>query len=402
MSKHKVEITFEPVYEDLFKPYRYKVCYGGRGGGKSWAIGRSLLIQGAKRPLRILCAREVQNSIADSVHFLLVQQIDALGLRGFYKITQNEIRGANGTVFFYKGLRSNIQEIKSTEGIDIAWIEEAQSVSEESWQVLIPTVRKEGSEIWISFNPREESDPTYKRFVVNTPPHSAVHKVSWRDNPFFPDVLKAEKDFLERTDRSMYLHVWEGEPLRISNAVIFKGRYEIAPFETPEGVRFYHGVDWGFANDPTTLIRCFIKDRRLYIDREAYGVGVELDETAQLFDSIDTARRWALKADSARPETISYMRRQGFNISAAKKWQGSVEDGIAYLKSFEKIIIHPRCKHTADEFDHYSYKVDKQTNDILPVVVDANNHCIDGIRYALDGLITNRRAARITNKPEGF
>ena len=141
-------------------------------------------------------------------------------------------------------------------------------------------------------------------------------------------------------------------------------------FETPRDARFYHGCDWGFANDPTTLVRCFVKDRTLYIDREAWAIGCEIDNTPALFDQIDTARRWPIKADNARPETISYMRRQGFNITGAKKWSGSVEDGIEFLKTYD-IVIHPRCKHTIDEFNHYSYKVDKQTGDILPVIVDA-------------------------------
>ena len=154
-------------------------------------------------------------------------------------------------------------------------------------------------------------------------------------------------------------------------------------------MRFYHGADWGFANDPTTLIRCFIDGKRLYIDREAWGIGVEIDNTPALFDTIDTARKWPIKADCARPETISYMRRQGFKVSAAKKWAGSIEDGIEFLKTFE-IIIHPRCQHTIDEFNHYSYKVDKQTGDILPQIVDANNHLCDSLRYSMDGLIKGK------------
>jgi hypothetical protein len=149
--------------------------------------------------------------------------------------------------------------------------------------------------------------------------------------------------------------------------------------------------------DPSTLIRCFIDGRKLYIDREAWGIGVEIDNTPALFDTVETARKWPIKADCARPETISYMRRQGFNISPAKKWQGSIEDGIEFLKTFD-IIIHPRCQHTIDEFNHYSYKVDKQTGDILPQIVDANNHLCDSLRYALDGLIKGHGTMRINSK----
>lgn len=376
MAKRPPTVEFHPVYQDLFRPFRYKIYWGGRGGGKSWAIARALVLLGANKKLRILCAREIQHSIADSVHKLLSEQIYELNLESRYHVTKNAILGKNGTEFIFKGLRFNVREVKSTEGIDICWVEEAQSVSEESWSVLIPTVRKANSEIWLSFNPLDEDDPTYQRFILHTPPNAAVHKVGFRENPWFPDVLRQEMEYLKRVDYEAYLHVWEGEVRRISDAIIFKDKFVVEPFETPDSVRFYHGADWGFAQDPTALVRCFIKDRRLYVDMEAYGVGVELDETGALFDAIPTARKWPIKADSARPETISYMKRAGFNITAARKWQGSVEDGIAFMKSFEKIVLHPRCKHAIDEFGHYSYKVDKQTNDVLPIIVDANNHCI--------------------------
>ena len=196
-------------------------------------------------------------------------------------------------------------------------------------------------------------------------------------------------EWLRSKDYQSYLHIWEGEVRKFSNALVFANYFTVEDFDTPNGVRFYHGADWGFANDPTTLVRCFIDGKRLYIDQEAWGIGVEIDNTPALFNTVDTVRRWPIKADSARPETISYMRRQGFNISAARKWSGSVEDGIEFLKTFE-IVIHPRCKHTIDEFNHYSYKVDKQTGDILPQIVDSWNHCIDALRYSCDGLIKGK------------
>ena len=171
-------------------------------------------------------------------------------------------------------------------------------------------------------------------------------------------------EWLKSRDYQAYLHIWEGEVKRHSNALVFGNYFKVEEFETPQRVRCYHGADWGFANDPTTLIRCFIDGKRLYIDREAWGIGVEIDNTPALFDTIDTARKWPIKADCARPETISYMRRQGFKVSAAKKWAGSIEDGIEFLKTCE-IVVHPRCKHTIDELNHYSYKIDKQTGDIL-------------------------------------
>lgn len=392
-----MQVDIPEAFEELFRPHRYKVYYGGRGSGKSMNIGRALLVLGAKRPLTVLCTREIQTSINDSVHRLLREQIGALGLSSIYHVTQNSIYGNNGTEFIFKGLRFNVREIKSTEGVDVCWVEEAQAVSQESWDVLIPTIRKDGSEIWISFNPLDETDPTYQRFVVSPPDMAYVRKVNFDENPFFPEVLRLEMEWLKSRDYENYLQVWEGEVRKLSNALIFGGRFRVEPFETPNNARFYHGCDWGFANDPTALIRCFVDSRTLYIDAEAWGIGVEIDHTPALFDTVETARKWPIKADSARPETISYMRRQGFNISAAKKWQGSVEDGIEFIKTFD-IVIHPRCVHTIDEFNRYSYKVDKQTGDILPDIVDAYNHCIDSLRYSLDGLIKGHGSMKINPK----
>ena len=387
-------ITFAPAFEELFRPHRYKVFYGGRGSGKSWSVARALLLLGYEKPMRILCAREIQRSISDSVHKLLCEQIEAIGLSGAYTITRDAIRCTSGTEFIFKGLRSNPQEIKSTEGIDICWVEEAAAVSADSWDILIPTVRKPNSEIWLTFNPLDESDPTYQRFVLNAPDDAYVCKVNYDGNPAFPDVLKKEMEWLKSRDYESYLHIWEGEVRKHSNAVIFAGRFRVEEFETPKDARFYQGADWGFASDPSCLVRCFIQDRTIFIDREAWGVGVDLDETPALFDIVETARTWPIKADNARPETISFMRRRGFNISAAKKWAGSIEDGIEFLKSYD-IVIHPRCRHAIDEFNHYSYKVDKQTGDVLPIVVDSFNHIIDATRYALADLMRGRGQMQI-------
>lgn len=403
-------VKFAKPFESLFRPARYKVFYGGRGGAKSWAVARALLLTGLQKTLRILCAREYQTSIADSVHRLLSGQITALGLEAWYSVQKTRIVSRTGTEFIFKGLHHNVIEIKSTEGIDICWIEEAQSVSEDSWQVLIPTIRKPDSEIWITFNPLEESDPTYQRFVLHPPPRSVVQKVSWRDNPWLPDVLHEEMEYMRRVDPDGYMHVWEGETRKISEAIIFKGKYSIRSFQTPKDARFYFGADWGFARDPTALIRAFIVDKTLYIDHEAYGVGVDIDDLARrpgergrsMFDEIPGARNWPIYADSARPETISYVKQRGFNIRAAEKWPGSVEDGVAYLRSFEEIVIHERCKHMAQEARLYRYRVDPQTNEVLPKIEDANNHCWDSLRYALCKYITRRRSNGPLYKPLGY
>lgn len=394
MAMESRRVKFPPAYKFLARPARYKVVYGGRGSAKSWSVARFLIGLGYQKKLRILCAREIQRSISDSVWKLLCEQIDEMGLGAFYLPTRDAIRGINGTEFIFKGLRTNPQEIKSMEGVDICWVEEAQAVSADSWDILIPTIRKPKSEIWITFNPLDATDPTYQKFVVNPPAGAMVRKINYTDNPYFPEVLRNEMEWLKSKDYQSYLHIWEGEVRKFSNALVFANYFRVEDFETPNDARFYHGADWGFANDPTTLVRCFIAGRRLYIDQEAWGIGVEIDKTPALFDTVDTVRRWPIKADSARPETISYMRRQGFNISAARKWPGSVEDGIEFLKTWD-IVIHPRCKHTIDEFNHYSYKVDCQTGDILPKIVDSWNHCIDALRYSCDGLIKGHGGMKI-------
>jgi phage terminase large subunit len=215
-------ITIPQSFQDLFKPHRYKVYYGGRGGAKSESICRALLILAAQKKIRILCARELQGSIQESVHKLLSDIINSNDtLRKFYEIQKATIIGKNGSEFLFKGLKHNITEIKSMANIDICFIEEAEKVSDVSWEVLIPTIRKDSSEIWISFNPKNATDPTYERFVKYPPENAFVKKVSWRDNPFFPEVLNDERKALLAKDEDAYNHVWEGEPDTRRNGAVY-------------------------------------------------------------------------------------------------------------------------------------------------------------------------------------
>lgn len=211
MASLKISLTIPEAFKPLFDPYRYKVFYGGRGSAKSWSVADALIIRAISGTVRILCARELQNSIAESVHKLLSDRIEAHGLSKYFSITNNSIKSLSGSEFFFKGLRSNISEIKSMEGVDICWVEEAQVVSAHSWDTLIPTIRKDGSEIWLTFNPEMETDPTYERFVLHDQPNSIVRHVSYRDNPFFPAVLEQERLALKANDPAAYLNVWEGE-----------------------------------------------------------------------------------------------------------------------------------------------------------------------------------------------
>jgi phage terminase large subunit len=375
--------------ENLFTPNDYKICYGGRGAGRSWSFGRALLIKAAQTPLRILCTRELQTSIRDSVHQLLRDQIGLMGLTG-YQVTEREIRHQNGSLFLFEGLRHNITKIKSLEGVDVCWVEEAEMISAHSWDVLIPTIRKSGSEIWITFNPREETDATYQRFVVNPPRNAWVFHATWQDNPWFTDRMREEKDRLYSLDPDLADHVWGGQCRTVSDAQILRGKYVVEEFEpSPEWNGPYQGLDFGFAQDPTAGVRCYVNDDTLYVSHELHRHHLELDHTVQAFlDALPEAQKYVTRADSARPDSISYLRRHGLPmIAPVKKHKGSVEDGIAHLRSYRRIVIHPRCKNTATEARLYSYKVDEQSGDIMPEPVDAYNHCIDGIRYALDPLM---------------
>ncbi len=200
------------AFDFLFTPSRYKVAYGGRGSGKSESFGRALLIQGIQEKLPILCTREFQVSIQDSVHRLLASTIMSENLADQYEVLQSVIRHRhNGTEFLFKGLRHNITEIKGLHGIKRVWAEEAENISHRSWEVIIPTIRAEGSEIWVSFNTKNPTDPTYERFVKNSPPDAIVKKVSYKDNPFFPEILRKEMENLKRTDPEAFKHIWEGE-----------------------------------------------------------------------------------------------------------------------------------------------------------------------------------------------
>ncbi|MEN6292331.1 MAG: PBSX family phage terminase large subunit [Methanobacterium sp.] len=384
---NRLRISIPPVFKELTEPHRYKSYHGGRGSGKSYSFARVLLAMAATKKLSILCCREFQTSIADSVHRLLSDQINVLGLSDFYTVQKTEIFSTCGSSFIFRGLNRNIQEVKSLYGTDIAWIEESQSVSDESFEVLIPTIRKDDSEIWLSWNTGEITDPVYRRFVTSPPPDCVSKLVNYDVNPYFPEVLYKEMEYCKEVDHDAYEHIWLGKPWFASDALVFKDKFVVEDFQTPAyGVNFLFGSDLGFALDPTTLVRSFVLDNDLYIDYDAGGVGIEIDQTGNLYDKVPLSRDHVIKVDNSRPETISYLRRQGWGTVPCVKGQDSVKDGVAYLKSFRKIHIHSRCTGTANEFRHYSWKKDKLGN-ILPVLNDSQNHYIDALRYSHDSLI---------------
>jgi phage terminase large subunit len=393
--------TGEPQKEEWFcpnamlpifsGPARWRVCYGGRGAGRSWTFVRVLLIYAAVKKLHILCAREFQNSIEESVHQLLSNQIEILGLSNYYEIKKREIVSSCGSDFVFAGLRTNVSKMQSFEGCDICYIEEAAKISKNSWEKLIPTIRKPGSEIWASFNPDLEEDETYD-FLVKKPPVDeglAIVKTTWKDNPWFTDVLRRAKDYMARVDVDAYEHVWGGGCRKNSASQILRNKYIIESFSPGADWHGpYFGVDWGFSQDPTVMIRFWIHGTKLYIEHEAYQIGCETINLPRLFAQVPDGQKHVSRADNARPETISHMQLHGYPAMVpCEKWSGSVEDGVTHLRSYEQIVIHPRCEHTAEEAKLYSYKVDRLTGNVLSDIVDAHNHCWDAIRYGLGPLI---------------
>ena len=399
------------------------MVYGGRGSSKSWTIARDRLLACSEQPLQGLCVRETQESLADSVHRLLSNQIEEMGLPG-WTVQRERIFHVNGSEITFAGIRTDPAKIKSAEGVDWCWVEEAETVSKASWDILIPTIRGRGAkksdgtysgaQIFISFNPREKTDPTYKRFIDDSPPDALVLKVNWRDNPWFPEVLRAEKDHLAKIDPDAYQHVWEGLPLMRSDAQVLRGKWVVERFEArPDWDGPYFGMDFGFSQDPTHAIEVWRHANDLYIRREARGSVAsskevqdgnaevtDIDRYPELLMRFPDVERHALRCDGARPESISYLRKHGFpKATAARKWPGSIEDGVAWLRSHDRIAIHPDCPHIAEEARLWSHKVDRLTQDIRPEIVDKHNHGWDAVRYAVEPMISGKGLQRDAPAP---
>lgn len=405
---------------------RYRGAFGGRGSAKTRTFAMMSAVkayQAAEQGISgvILCGREFMNSLEESSMEEVKQAIRSIPwLNDYFDIGEKYIRTKCKRVnYVFCGLRHNLDSIKSKARILLAWVDEAESVSDLAWKKLRPTVRESGSEIWVTWNPEKDGSATDKRFRKTPPKNSIIVEMNYNDNPWFPDVLEEERlDDLNSLEYSDYAWIWEGAYLENSDKQVLANKYVVQSF--PDNLwqkadRLLFGADFGFAKDPNTLVRMFMLDRNLYIEYEAYGAGVELNDMWKFyagkdgatdkqlsewevtddakFAGIPEARKWPIKADNSRPETISHIKKQGFNISAAKKWQGSVEDGITHLRGFKQIIIHPRCKETAKEARLYSYKTDLITGEILPVIEDKNNHCWDAVRYGLDGYITQKSNA---------
>jgi phage terminase large subunit len=383
------------------KDARHIALWGGRGAAKSRSVGTALILQAAEEHHRVLCGREFQNSIRDSVKRLLDDEIRRMGLSKVFNSTEREIRGPNDSLFIFSGLRGNANGIRSLEGLTDCWVEEAQAVSQGSIDTLEPTLRSPGSRLIWSWNPDLETDPVDAMFRGNDtekwpgpPPRSVVLNVNYDRNPWFPEDLREKMEWDRARDIDKYNHIWLGQYRRNSEARVLKN-WRVEAFESPANVEYRLGADFGFSIDPSCSVRCWIDGTQLFVDYEAWGLHIEIVDLPSLFMTIPDAEKYWMTADSSRPETISHLRNNGFpRIAPALKGPRSLEEGVEFLKSYD-IVVHPRCEQLISELTLYSYKVDSLTGQVTSVLEDKDNHMIDALRYAVEGA---RRALKNDRK----
>lgn len=388
---------------------RNRVLHGGRGSSKTRAAALMTAVDGYRFGRSgiggvMLCAREHLNSLEESSMQEVKEAIRSVDwLNAYYEIGEKFIRSKDRRISYaFAGLRHNIDAMKSKARILRAWVDEAEKVSDEAWRTLLPTVRAQGdwwqSEVWITYNPESPDSATHRRFRADPSEYTKIAEVNWSDNPWFPEVLNRERLEDLRLRPETYGHVWEGEFLTRSNALVFLNRFRQEAFSPEEDWNGpYYGLDFGFSADPTAGGRLWIHENRLFVEHELYAKQLQLDEMpGALARALPQAGMHTVRCDSARPDQISYLARNGIpGAVGAKKGPGSVESGIEFMKQFEEIVIHPRCPNTYTEFMKYSYKVDRLSGDILPKLVDADNHAIDAIRYALEPIIRFRAQPRL-------
>ena len=413
------QVQFPAKLECLFNPdsIRYRVLFGGRGGAKSWGIARALLIKAIQNPLRILCAREFQTSIKDSVHKLLSDQITAMGLDTFFEITQAQIRGKNGSEFNFVGLKNNVANVKSYEGVDICWVEEAQTVSRHSWNVLIPTIRKEKSEIWVSFNPELETDETYQRFVANPPINAVVQKINWSDNPWFPETLKEEKDALKSRDIQAYNTVWEGMCRQTIDGAIFAREMQLAeaeqritkvPYDPVKPVHAVFDLGWAdmtaiwfvqFIGMETRLIRYYEVNQTTMTE-----ILAKIQTFGYVIDTLwlpHDAQNKTLASQGRSIEDI--VRSAGYKTRILERVP--VVDSINAARTMFRSCYFDRenCHEGLQCLRHYRYEVDPETNQFSRTPLhDHYSHGADAFRYI--GLMVNEPKQRRVQRqiPHGY
>ncbi len=406
MSSVDVEIIPKLIPVMSQSNVMYRTAWGGRGSGKTRTFAVMAAIRGymyAEQGISgvILCGREFMNTLADSSMEEIKQAIKEVPfLDAYYECGESYIRSKNRRVqFLFAGLRHNLDSIKSKARILLCWVDEAESVSELAWSKLEPTIRGiDDAEIWVTWNPEKRGSPCDTRFrkeKIYDPDTGELigvgAEINWRDNPKFPKILDRQRRMAMRNMQpEKYNWIWEGAYNENSESQVFANKYITAEF-TPEHYWDgpYQGMDFGFANDPMAFVRAWIYERKLYIEYDCSKVGLETDHTFKFIsDNIPNVNMVSTRADNSRPETISYLKRHGMpSCEPCVKGKGSVEDGIEFIRSFDQVVIHPRCVGTKEEFDKYSYKVDRLTGEVLPIIVDAWNHHIDALRYALEPIM---------------
>lgn len=390
MSELRIKVP--EVFMPLEGAHRYIGAHGGRCSGKSHYFGERWLRENVAEKLDVVCLRETLKSLEFSVKKLLESKISTFNAGAYFEVQDRRILSVHGGVTIFEGMQNHTAEsIKSLEGFDRAWFEEAQNASDKSLTLLRPTIRKPGSQLWFGWNPDLETDPIDLLLRgPELPPDAAVIQANYMDNPWMSDEMRAEMEYDKRRDPDKYAHVWLGNYRRNSEARVFRN-WRVEEFDVDPKWALRQGADWGFSVDPSVLVQCAIVGRTLYIPWEAYRVGCEIDFLPDLFRTVPEAERWPTTADSARPETISYMQRHGFpKMLAAIKGAKSLEEGVEFLRTFD-VVVHPRCTHTIEELTLYSYETDQLTGSVLPRLADKDNHVIDAIRYACEGA---RRAAK--------
>jgi phage terminase large subunit len=384
---------FPKKLQFLFEPNRYKVAYGGRGSGKSWSMARALLLQASNKPLRILCAREVQKSIKQSVHTLLNDQIQALGLGPLYEVLESEIRSRSGSSFSFTGLATNtVESIKSFEGCDIVWVEEAQTVSKKSWDILIPTIRKPDSEIWVSFNPNIDTDDTYTRFVVNPPENAKVVKVNYTDNPWFPEVLETERQHSLKTNPD-YANIWEGDCKAAVDGAIYSNeireaqegnRITTVPYDPMMKVHVVMDLGW---NDSMSVILCQkgISDLRIigYIEddhRTLDSYSAQLKNLSYNWGTMFLPHDGQSKDFKHGISAEEIMKKLGWDIRIVPK--ADIESGIKLARmNFHRIYFDKSAQRLVECLKNYRRSINSATNEPGAPLHDEYSHGADAFRY---------------------
>ncbi len=378
----------EKFVKALWTPARHIAIYGGRGSAKSWSVATYLSLISAQERKKIVCGRQFQNSIRDSSKNLLEKRLLTMGMRDQYHVTDQMIQHkGTGSEFLFVGLERNIESIRSLEGADIVWIEEARTIKAKSMEILLPTVRMPGSYFIWTWNPELPDDPVDAYFRRGQhPPRSTVVFVDYTDNPFFYSTeLPHEMEVLKRGNLERYKHVWLGAYDTKHESKVFPnartGRITVG-----DDIPARYGMDFGFGNDPSFVTKVYVNGYRkqIYIAEEASG-RVAMDDLPALVRSVVENDSDLVTADSSQPGTIAFLNKRGLNVEAAKKGPGSVKSGINFLNGYD-IIIDPNCEGMREEARLYSWMVDSRSGKKLNTPVDANNHGWDATRYAVEDL----------------